>query len=127
MDYWNIIEETPEALAQDVVDINLSMSEVMTRCEEAVDKRGKPLKKKDVNFVLEIADDVPTLTGDQQKISLILFHLVMNAFKFTTKGHVKVACEYDRASNGLKLEVSDSGIGVAKKSFTRIFEPFQQE
>jgi len=71
------------------------------------------------------------LVLDEARIRQIIFNLLGNAVKFTHKGKVelRVYCRgYSFGSNkvDLRLEVSDTGIGIEKDDQKNIFEPFEQ-
>jgi signal transduction histidine kinase len=63
--------------------------------------------------------------GYRQGLRQVLTNLVGNAAKFTEEGEVVVRVR--EPSNGvLRIEVSDTGIGIAPSLRERIFEPFEQ-
>ncbi|HET8737807.1 MAG TPA: ATP-binding protein [Pricia sp.] len=87
--------------------------------------KGKKLK-----LILDIAPELEqTVLGDPFRIRQIVTNLIGNAFKFTEEGHIKVT---GRASTGTgtrltaKIEVSDTGIGIAKEKQRLIFKEFTQ-
>lgn len=86
--------------------------------------------EKDVEFALEIDNDVPDdLMMDSLRINQILMNLISNAIKFTDRGMVKVKVSVLQKSQGkikLKFSVEDSGIGIPADKLTRIFESFEQ-
>ncbi len=58
-------------------------------------------------------------------------NLVDNALKYTEKGEVRVLCVPDgtrrrqgNGGQGVRIEVSDTGIGIPEESLPRIFERF---
>ncbi|WP_394208977.1 response regulator [Enterovibrio calviensis] len=63
---------------------------------------------------------------DKGKISQILTNLICNALKFTQEGEIELTMSHVYPK-GLKLQVSDSGIGIAPAYQTLIFEPFKQK
>jgi PAS domain S-box-containing protein len=85
---------------------------------------------KGVELTLWVGDSVPaTLEGDAHRIRQVLTNLLANAVKFTTRGEVSVHVEADAALDGsvrLRVEVSDSGIGIEPQQLARLFEPFTQ-
>ncbi len=71
------------------------------------------------------ADNLPDIViGDFRKLKQIIFNLVGNAVKFTTKGRVDVtAC---CGQNSLTIEVRDTGIGIPEDKLDLILQPFTQ-
>src|SRR5262249_38642949 len=63
----------------------------------------------------ELADDLPTVDSDRQKVKQIVINLLTNALKFTPQGWVKVAAIWDAVREQVTIAVSDSGIGIAKR------------
>ena len=69
------------------------------------------------------------LVGDEGRIRQILLNLVSNAVKFTLHGAVVVTVEeLGRSADGIgmRLTVSDSGIGMTAEQVARLFQPFIQ-
>jgi signal transduction histidine kinase len=81
---------------------------------------------------LLVADAPPTGVGllyaDESKLRQVLLNLVGNALKFTPSGgYVHVTLFADPATGDpLRIEVTDSGIGIAPDAQARIFKPFEQ-
>jgi len=65
---------------------------------------------------------------DPARFRQIIFNLVGNAVKFTTKGQVTVGCHFRSSDAGPRLivTITDSGIGIAADKIDTIFEPFTQ-
>jgi len=74
-----------------------------------------------INTVL--AENLPPVYADIQRVSQILSNLVFNSLKFTSDGGavlITTLLEDDK----IKVEVKDSGIGVPRKDLPHIFERF---
>ena len=70
-----------------------------------------------------------TVAGDAVRLRQILGNLVGNALKFTERGSVIVSCQMvsaDARRCVLRLEVSDTGIGIPAEARPRLFQPFYQ-
>ena len=67
---------------------------------------------------------VPTVMLDEHRFRQILFNLVGNAVKFTSKGGVTVSASYD--GSNLEVSVSDTGCGIAPDMLMRVLDPFVQ-
>lgn len=69
-------------------------------------------------------------TSDPTRIKQILLNIIGNAIKFTANGkvEVRIACleEADGATDRLRVQVSDSGVGMTPQQTERLFQPFGQ-
>lgn len=81
-------------------------------------------KNKNIDFsVLE--ENLPlVIQSDERKIKQILINLIGNAIKFTSKGNVTLKIK--AIKKGIKFIVEDTGIGISKKDFEKIFIPFEK-
>ena len=62
--------------------------------------------------------------GDPTRVRQIVSNLLSNALKFTRYGRVDVRVA--PSTGGVRILVSDTGIGIAKEAQSRIFQPFTQ-
>jgi PAS domain S-box-containing protein len=71
----------------------------------------------------------PALEGDSLRLRQVLLNLAGNALKFTDQGavHLRVALIEESATDVLvRLEVRDTGIGIAPEVQEHLFAPFTQ-
>jgi signal transduction histidine kinase/CheY-like chemotaxis protein len=70
------------------------------------------------------------LLGDPTRVRQIVSNLLSNALKFTRFGRVDVRLNHyqdpDTQENRVRIEVRDTGIGIAQEAQARIFQPFTQ-
>ena len=90
-----------------------------------------PVREKGLHLDFILDEHLPQrLIGDETRLMQILFNLVGNAIKFTSKGLVRAEASLLGASNGAGLRVlfvvSDTGIGIDDDQLKDIFEPFVQ-
>jgi CheY-like chemotaxis protein len=67
--------------------------------------------------------------GDAGRVRQVLMNLVGNAIKFTEEGFVRIviSCsQQDQKHSQVRIEVQDSGIGIAPENRTRLFAEFTQ-
>jgi two-component system CheB/CheR fusion protein len=91
-------------------------------------------KKKDIELTCDYSETVPEkIIGDCGRLRQILFNLVGNAVKFTSRGKVSVSISVDSVSPDdegsrpvLRISVRDTGIGIQKDMLEHIFESFAQ-
>ncbi len=81
---------------------------------------------KEISIISFIDPYIPKeLYGDILRIKQILSNFLSNAIKFTPEGGViQVGAEYE--AGYLKINVTDSGIGISKEEIEHIFEAFAQ-
>ena len=76
-----------------------------------------------------IPDDDVLVLGDVIRIQQILFNLIGNAIKFTDRGSVRVKITVEPGAEQaatLRLEVDDTGIGIAESAMPTLFDRFTQ-
>lgn len=76
------------------------------------------------NLPINVQCPLPELKieTDREKLIEILDHLVQNAVKFTTEGEISLS--YEVQGNKVRVNVTDTGKGVAEADQARIFERF---
>jgi signal transduction histidine kinase len=101
------------------------------------------IKEKAIKHSIEIqleANGIPeNMNADERKIKQVMYNLLSNAMKFTSEGgKVKIKAQnYKFNGNGskndkkphragIKISVSDTGIGIDSKDLGRVFNPFEQ-
>lgn len=62
--------------------------------------------------------------SDRNRISQVITNLVNNAFKFTKSGSVRM--EYVYENEGIKVSISDTGIGISKENLPKVFDRFEK-
>ena len=85
--------------------------------------------EKSIQFVLTIAEDLPTrLYGDELRIKQIFSNLLSNAFKYTKAGMVElgVHCARDGDDVWMTAIVRDTGIGIKPTDMQTLFEAYNQ-
>jgi PAS domain S-box-containing protein len=105
-------------LAPDACEI----ADLLRRTVEMLKPRARD---KGIAFHYQALAPLPVLIrADGKRLRQILMNLLSNAIKFTEQGEVVLRVDY--AAECLRLEVCDTGIGIAAQDLERIFQPFQQ-
>ncbi|MCB1646072.1 MAG: response regulator [Pseudomonadales bacterium] len=85
---------------------------------------------KPVVIAADIASAVPDIMrGDAVRLRQILLNLLSNAQKFTAEGRIDLSVrliEKNAESLRLRIDVTDTGIGIEADKIARLAEPFQQ-
>lgn len=81
-------------------------------------------KKKEIDLILDIAQDVDFCFVDSLRLKQILINLLSNAVKFTEKGYIRL--QVKTTPQEMLFSVVDTGMGINEENFNKLFEPFQQ-
>jgi PAS domain S-box-containing protein len=84
---------------------------------------------KNVEFLVRIQPEIAaSVIGDKGRIMQVFTNLIGNASKFTDNGHILVDIAGMRQEHLIdyKIEVSDTGIGIAAHKLDEIFDKFNQ-
>lgn len=100
----------------------VTLSEVMQAVQQAV---GSLALARDLQLQLPSLNPAMTMWGDPLRLTQILINLIGNAIKFSHPGG-RVMVRVLTTPKGVRWEVQDEGIGIAKEDQERIFESFRQ-
>lgn len=86
--------------------------------------------EKGLELTISLQADVPdNVIGDPLRLQQIVTNLIGNAVKFTERGNISLRIEKRALSHQkieLQLKVQDSGIGIAEKQQSQLFQAFRQ-
>jgi signal transduction histidine kinase len=77
-----------------------------------------------LTFSIEAEPDLPQIYADQIRITQVLNNLISNAFKFTETGGITMRAY--SLDDEVCIAVEDTGIGIAEKDLSTVFERFRQ-
>ena len=107
------VEEIPASLVHVV-------SEIASLMRIRADEKG---------IALEVAFDTPIpseIYSDPTRLRQAVANLLANAIKFTERGHVRIRARFDPAAEMARLDVEDTGIGIAPEKRAGLFRAFEQ-
>ena len=117
-----------EANKFDLVLEEFPFEKMLMRVVNVVNYR---IDEKEQNFIVNIDKNVPyAIISDEQRLAQVITNLLANAVKFTPeKGTITlsartVADHGDTAT--LRIEVTDTGIGITEEQQARLFTSFEQ-
>jgi len=104
--------------------------EVQGLLDEAVGMMKSRIEAKGLQLRTELDCDIQrVLLGDRHRLLQVLVNFLSNAAKFTSAGEVSIRISCRKMGGEhleLRLEVSDTGIGLSREQQTRVFQPFDQ-
>ncbi|MFN3416971.1 MAG: response regulator [Caldimonas sp.] len=132
--------DTLMALVNDVLDYTkiesgrMELEPVETDLRElafdALELHAAAAHEKGLELTLGWAPEVPAVVRvDPTRLRQVLGHLVANAVRYTIRGgvHIQVGVEPEGLCEGqarLRIEVHDTGVGIAPELLPRLFEAF---
>jgi signal transduction histidine kinase len=138
LDYLTRIYEAGELMrdiANDLLDLAKIEAGQMELFRESIDLAGIStsvmntiaglIKDKSIELRQELPPALPKIKADEVRIRQILLNLLGNAAKYTDEGHITLRVS-ENDGNLLQISVIDTGMGIKKEDFERIFEEFQQ-
>lgn len=77
-----------------------------------------------INFEINVIDDIPRLSLDRQQIKQAMINLVDNAIAaIREQGSIAITLTHDSIIKMVQIEVADNGVGISDENKTRLFEP----
>lgn len=109
------------------VELEPAPFEPETLIESAVDLVRDRAQDKGLDVFVDAGEmSELSLLADNRRLRQVVLNLVGNAVKFTERGSVTVKASWDRPSSRFKVEVADTGPGVAPEVRPRLFQRFTQ-
>ncbi len=135
---YDVIERNATAQAKLIADV-LDVSRIVTGrlwltresialplfVATAVDSIRLAAKAKGIALRLEIDDSAGAVYGDRERLQQVLWNLLSNSVKFTPHGG-RITVGVVRADNGVRIDVSDTGLGLAPDFLPFAFDRFRQ-
>jgi PAS domain S-box-containing protein len=114
----------------DRLDLEDAPFDLRACLEETAEIVAPAAHEKGLELALDLALDLPERArGDASRLRQIVLNLLGNAVKFTEGGEVVIASRVENRSDDqilVRVEVSDTGIGIAPEAHARLFESFSQ-
>jgi len=138
--YSEVIDSCCAQLSN-IVDDTIEMSKVQSHQVETVHaivnikdeiddllsefKVSTELKGLGINVELQLEQEFLFVKTDESKLKRVLWHIINNAIKFTSKGSIDVIVKIDE-NNNLFFQITDTGIGIESSMHKIVFEPYSQ-
>ncbi|MDP4261240.1 MAG: two-component regulator propeller domain-containing protein [Bacteroidota bacterium] len=94
-------------------------------CHEVFLSFSQHAVAKKVNFIYNRSDHEIFIYADKEKIEIILFNLVSNAFKYTNAGG-RITLVIAEDEKNVEIEVKDTGSGIPPGIGNKLFDSFYQ-
>ena len=115
-----------ETGSEELEEKDYSISNVIIELSNIIETR---LANKPVKFITDIDTQIPRkLYGDSTKVFQVLLNVLTNSIKYTEVGKIKLSLTKEIKNNNvtLKFKISDTGFGIKKEDFDKLFEKFSR-
>ena len=107
------------------VKIKFLQHAIPSLVENVQDILSPQMKKKDINFVVNVEENCPKVMIDVSQIERVFINLIGNAIKFTPKnGTITVNISANKNREELLCSVIDTGIGIQEEEAAKLFNEF---
>jgi PAS domain S-box-containing protein len=113
-------------VAKGKLQLNFENADVYHALHTALDICRPDIESKSINVAMDLTEGVCPVRADPARLQQVFWNLISNAVKFTPEGGtITFRCRPSPAGR-VRLEVSDSGIGIEPQALPRIFDAFEQ-
>lgn len=116
-----------EAGALELEDAPFDLQSVLENCVTLFNAQARA---KNIDLATYIDPNIPSsLMGDSERLTQVVTNLVNNAIKFTSEGAVGVSVHSVSSTlseHSVRIEVVDTGVGIAQEKLAAIFDRFAQ-
>ncbi len=106
---WKISRMRPNDLIRDA----------LAATRQIIDDKGIVLEQ-------DVPDDLPSLSGDSDRLIQVMVNLISNAVKFCPDSAGWIRIRARQEDEMLRVDVSDNGIGIPVEYQAQVFEKFHQ-
>jgi PAS domain S-box-containing protein len=108
------------------LQLNLETTDVYHALHTALDICRPDIEAKGLNVVIDLTEGMCPVRADPARLQQVFWNLISNAVKFTPEGGTLTFRCREAPAGKVRLEVSDSGIGIEPQALSRIFDAFDQ-
>ena len=106
-------------LSLEIVDAHTLLRNALEICQEEIGQKYLVLH-------VDLAAQKFRLKADPARLQQIFWNLIKNAVKFTPQGGRLGVRTSDDVGDKIRVEISDSGLGIDAESLPKIFDAFEQ-
>lgn len=106
-------------------ELNLTMNNINDVINQLVFFLKNQVQHKEIEFYLDLQDDIPHFRFDPKQMEDILLNLGLNAIQaIPENGSITFNTAFNPAENRIYIYVIDTGKGIPADNLSRVFHPF---
>ena len=113
-----------ESGSEELDEKEYSIGNIIMELDSIIEAR---LTNRPIKFIAEVDSELPRkIYGDSTKVFQILLNILTNSIKYTEVGRIKLVVNKEIKNNTvtLKFKMSDTGYGIKKEDYDKLFEKF---
>lgn len=91
--------------------------------EELKEDYKAAASEKEIALTFDLPPKLPVISGDRDKLALLVHNLIGNAVKYTPRGGA-IVVRFEEQDLRWVIEVTDTGIGIAPEEVEKVFDRF---
>lgn len=107
------------------INVEKKPSSLQSLIQHSLKTIERQAEAKGIRIITSLAPDIKEVSLDPDRINQVLLNLYLNAIEAMEKGGT-LSVDLSRAgiSKGVRISVSDTGVGISKENLDHIFDPY---
>jgi PAS domain S-box-containing protein len=106
-------------LRLEALDLNAAVHQVCEICRSQIQEKG-------IQLFIDQDSTIEAVTADASRLQQVLWNVLKNAAKFTPQGGTIHVSTSRAGENRLRVQVRDSGVGIAPEILPKVLDAFEQ-
>ena len=113
-------------LARGKLQLDLRPADAHELIRHAMEIVGGDISARRINILISLDATEHTVVVDAARLQQVLWNLLRNAYKFTLDNGTVSVHSSNPMPGKLRIEITDTGVGIDQKDLERIFDAFEQ-
>jgi signal transduction histidine kinase len=108
------------------MELQISEVHLADIISEALATHAQLIREKHIEVDCDLPDHIAPIRGDRDRLMQVMVNLLSNAVKFCDGADNRIRISLTQATDNVRVDVNDNGIGIRPEDRTIIFEEFRQ-